>query len=206
MGGSEQGSGARKRGGRWTSLLFLLLPGGIVFGMLAPDLVHVAPAEESEWASPGQPVFRPPPLYKEPLLIPRNFSTGTAAALVDLEHLFSRTSFVPTPSAGQLSRMVAFPQNTGEMIALDEVSEQLKETSFKDVLAAAVVPRSPLPGPATYLALGNPIPRSDGLRYDDFPGPNGADEFTTVVPEPGSALLLALGLFGVAGGRRRHAV
>lgn len=202
MSRAAQGSGDRKRGRHWRSLLFLLLPGGIVLGMLAPQLVHVAPAEESESASVGSPVFRPPPLYKEPLLIPRDFSTGSTPALVDLHNLFSRTSAVPTPSEIQVSRMVAFPQNTGEMIALDEVSEQLKKTSFKDVLAAAVVPRSELPGPSGFLPLANPMPRGDGQRYDDFPGPgNGADEFTTVVPEPGTALLLGLGLLALAAAR-----
>jgi len=206
MSRAAQGSGDRKRGRRWTPLLFLLLPGGIVFGMLAPQLVQVAPAQESESPSAGSPVFRPPPLYKQPLLIPRDFSTGSTPGLVDLQHLFSRTSAVPRPSEAQVARMVAFPQNTGEMIALDEVSEQLKKTSFKDVLAAAVVPRSELPGTSSFLPLGNPIPRSDGLRYDDFPGPgNGADEFTNVIPEPQSALLLGLGLLGMAAARRPRA-
>ncbi len=191
----------RGRSQRWMLLLFLLLPGGVALGLLAPELVRMAPAEEVVLAQEGGPVFRAPPLYKQPLLVPRQFSSGFTPALLDLEELFSRTA--GGPSEAQLGRMVAFPQNTGELIALDEVSEQLKQASFKDVLAAAIVPRSELPGPSQFLPLVNPIPRGNDFIIDDFPGPGGADALTTPIPEPGSALLLALGLLGIAGVRRR---
>ena len=109
-----------------------------------------------------------------------------------------------TPTEGQLSRMVTFPQNSGELIALDEVDESLQEVMFKDVLAAAIAPRTTLPGVSPFLPLGNSMPRGDGYRYDDFPGDgNGAVAFTTPVPEPGSALLVALGLLGLAAVRSR---
>jgi hypothetical protein len=201
MSRGAQRKGERGRSQRWPALLFLLLPGGIALGVLAPQLVKVAPAEETPLASQGPPAFHAPPLYKQPLLIPRDFSTGFTPALVDLQNLFARTPFAPSHS--QVSHMLAFPQNSGELIALDEVSQQLRKTSFKDVLAAAVVPRSELPGLSPLLPLMNPIPRSDGLRYDDFPGPgNGSGEFTTPVPEPGTAVLLALGLLGMTAIRR----
>ncbi len=203
MSRAAQRSEGRGRSQRGMALLFLLLPGGVALGLLAPELVGLAPAEEVVLAQEGRPAFRPPPLYKQPLLVPRQFSSGLTPALLDLEELFSRSA--AAPSEAQLGRMVAFPQNTGELIALDEVSEQLKEASFKDVLAAAVVPRSELPGPSPFLPLVNPIPRSDEFRYDDFPGPGGADGLTTPIPEPGSALLLALGLFAMAAVRPRPA-
>jgi hypothetical protein len=192
----------RGRHRRWMLLLFLLLPGVLVLGLIAPDLVKVAPAEEQQLAGEGEPIFRPGPLRKTPLLVPRDFSTGFTPELFDLENLFSRTPYAP--SQGQLSRIVAFPQNSGELIALDEVDQQLKEIAFKDVLAAAITPRTELPGISPFLPLANPLPRGNGVRYDDFPGAgNGSIAFTTPVPEPDTALLLGLGLIGLGAARRR---
>ena len=180
-----------------------LLPAAILIGIIVPELVEVAPAEEQQ-SQPAETraTYTAPPLRKSPLLVPRDFTAGFRQELFDLTDLFSRAPYAPTDA--ELSRMVAFPQNSGELIALDEASEQLKDVSFKDVLAAAVVPTSELPGIPPFLPLINPIPRSDGLRYDDFTGPgNGAEELTTPIPEPGTGLLVAAGLLLLAGARSR---
>jgi hypothetical protein len=206
MGQAAQGGsrvGERNGSARWMALVFLLLPGFLFLGLIAPELVGVAPAQEQERAREGEPVYRPPPLRKTPLLVPRDFSAGFMPELFDLQSLFSRTPYTPTEA--QLSRMVAFPQNSGELIALDEVDEAMQDVMFKDVLAAAVAPAGVIPGIAPFLPLESTLPRSGGYqRYDDFPGDgNGAIAFTTPVPEPGSAPLVGLGLIALAAARRR---
>jgi hypothetical protein len=199
---AQDKNGERRRSRRWMALLFLLLPGFLFLGLVAPELVGVAPAEEQELAGQGETIFRPPPLRKPPLLVPRDFSAGFTPELFDLQNLFSRTPY--TPTQGELARMVAFPQNSGELIALDEVDEALEEVTFKDVLAAAISPTTALPGVAPFLPLENTLPRGDTIRYDDFPGDgNGALAFTAPVPEPGSALLVGTGLIALAAARSR---
>jgi hypothetical protein len=197
--GRESRERARQRARRWMALIFTLLPGVLAVGLLAPQMVRVAPAQERQAPSgDAQPLFRPPPLRKPPLL-PKELSSRSSV-LVDLNNLFSQ-SFAP--SDRQLSRVGAFPKNSGELIALDDVHEEMRDVLFKDALAAAIIPRTQLPGSEPFLPLINPLPASNGLRYDDFPAPgSGADAFTTPVPEPGTALMVGLGLLAIALTRR----
>ncbi len=202
----DQSARVTRDGGRnarrlW-ALGFLVLPAALLAGLIAPDLVKLAPADEHQLAGEGAPVFQVPPLRKSPLLVPRDFSAGFTPDLFDLQDLFSRSPYAP--SDVRLSRVVAFPRHSGELIAVDEVDEHTKEIVFKDVLAAAIAQTSELPGIEPFLPLANPLPRGNGVRYDDFPGPsNGAAELTTPVPEPGSLLLLAGALLALSGIRRR---
>jgi len=187
----------RSRRRPWMALLFLLLPAVVAAGLIAPELVAVAPAQEQDVSQVETPT-RPVGPTALPLLVERDFSVDGGTPLLDLQDLFRGASLHSGID------MVAFPQNRGELIPVDDVSSALPEPVFEDLLADPLIARSLVPRGESLFALINPIPRTNGLRFDDFPGGgNGAGEFTTPIPEPGTGLLLAGGLALLGVCRRR---
>ena len=168
------------------TLLFLLLPAMVLAGLLAPEWVRVAPAQEQAATpveTPTEPVLR-----EIPLLVERDLSIDGGSPLLDLQDVFHSAPMDPTPFG-----VVAFPQDRGELIPFDDAPQALPEPEFEDVLAQPLLARVGIPRAEGLLPLGDPIPRTDGFRYDDFPG-GGGPLPVTPIPEPGTALLLAAGL------------
>lgn len=202
-----QSSSAR----RWVDRALAFFPLLIAFGVLAPGVVQVMAQEagEQEQEAEETPVLNFPKgafLGRTPMLpVPREFSAGLVPELVDLEHLFARTGMTGDPLARRLfARMLSFPRGHGDVIVIDDVDRQLMPIVFKDpVMLGTLVAQSAWPPPSPLLSpLLGAGPLGDGLIYDDPIGPFVDNTATNVIPEPGTGVLLGLGLTLLAVVRR----
>lgn len=200
---------------RWVERVLAFFPLLIAVGVLAPGVVQVMAqeADGQEEVEEEEPVLNFPKgafLGRTPMLpVPREFSTGLVPELVDLEHLFARSEMSGDPLARRLfARMLSFPRGHGDVIVIDDVDRQLMPIVFKDpVMLGTLVAKSAWPPPSSALSpLGGAGPLGDGLIYDDPVGPfvDNTATNTNVIPEPGTGLLLGLGLTLLALGRRRR--
>jgi hypothetical protein len=180
--------------------LLLLLPLFVLAGALAPGIVSVAAEDEKTLDSPRkQRRYRPVRMSRQPLLVPRDYSTGFVPELLDLEQLFVGTQS-RTDVGERVARLPSFPTSRGDVIVLDDVDTYVGETIFKDVLAASpVADSSDLFDPSLFNRLPSPLGPSTGYEYDDFAGTgDGSPIAPVVIPEPRTAFTLALGLCGLA--------
>jgi len=185
--------------------LLLLLPLFALAGALAPGVVSVEAEEEVATESPRKKrKFRPVRMSRQPLLVPRDYSTGFVPELLDLEQLFMGTQF-RTDVSERVARLPSFPTSRGDVIVLDDVDTYVGETIFKDVLSAAsVADTSDLFDPRLFDRLPNPLGPNTGYEYDDFAGTGDGNPIGSIpIPEPRTAIMLALGLVGLAV-RSRH--
>jgi hypothetical protein len=182
--------------------LLLLLPLFALAGTLVPGVVSVAAEGEDDSVveSPRKKRrYRPVRMSRQPLLVPRDYSTGFVPELLDLEQLFMGTQS-RTDVGERVARLPSFPTSRGDVIVLDDVDTYVGETIFKDVLAAtAVADTSDLFDPTLFNRLPSPVGPNTGYEYDDFAGTGDGIPFGTVpIPEPRTAVTLALGLCGLA--------
>lgn len=189
---------------RLASTLLSLFPAMVAVGLLAPGFVRVL-QEQGEAEAPAEPIpILDQPLEVRPnLLVPRDFSTGFIPELLDLDQLFLKTRYRLDPTSRRLAGLLSFPRNRGDTIVLDDVDTHVHGMLFKDALAStSVVEPSGGGAPLLHPLLGT-LPLGNGLRFDDFTGGDrGGLRNLPVVPEPGTAPLLALGLVYLALRRR----
>ena len=186
--------------------LFSLFPLLIGVGVMAPGLIKVMAAEEKQADPPSTRITRRLSRYAhQPLLLPRDFSTGFIPELLDLEHLFSRVDYMADPMARKRARLPSFPRNFGDAIVMDDVDQRIREIVFKDPVIDGTQTASAFPPPsAELLPLPGPEAIGPDPRFDDiFPprqnvGPN------AVVPEASTGSLLGLGLALLGMTRRRR--
>jgi len=201
----------RRRSARRQSLLltlvFSLLPMFVVAGVLAPGFVKVQASDDDSIGTVPVRVSRSLSRFaRQPILIPRDFSSGFAPDVLDLDDLFSGVDYLGKGPSQGASSLPTFPHSTGDMIVLDDTDQRMREIVFKDPVLMAHNSNLTLPPPAKDITpldatgLGN-----SGPRFDDFLGPNFDPEDPVVVPEAETGILLGLGLvlLTIAGRERR---
>jgi hypothetical protein len=184
--------------------LFPLLVAG---GFLAPAVIQVLALAQELTESERVPVVdRTSPYARRPLLVPRDFSAGFIPELLDLDQLFLGGEYRVEVSADRLARVASFPRSHGDAIVLDDVGQFVQEITFKDILMDEPPPMLLAGDPdADLLPLCGTLHAGNCVRDDDFPAGGGGGHIEEVVPipEPGTGVLVALGLTAL--GRRRRA-
>jgi len=177
-------------------------------GIMAPGMVKVMAVEdESMGTSPLHLTRRLSRYAHQPLLLPRDFSSGFIPELLDLEHLFSRVDYMADPNAKEHARLPSFPRHFGDVIVLDDVDQRIREIVFNDPVLLSQTTAMVFPPPASdLLPLGGPNPIGPGPRFDDYLGPQIDVGEDFVVPEPSTGLLFGLGitLLGITGRKRNR--
>jgi hypothetical protein len=181
--------------------LFPLLVAG---GFMAPGVIQVlALAQELTESERAHLVDRTGPYGHRPLLVPRDFSAGFTPELLDLDQLFLGSEYRVQVSADSLARVTSFPRSHGDSIVIDDGGEYVEDITFKDILMEE--PPMLLAGDAAsdLMPLCGTLHASNCVRDDDLVNGGGEIEEGTPIPEPGTGVLVALGL--IALGYRRRA-
>jgi hypothetical protein len=181
--------------------LFPLLVAG---GFMAPGVVQVLALAQELTESERAPVADRTSLYaRRPLMVPRDFSAGFIPELLDLDQLFLGSSYRVQVSADRLARVTSFPRSHGDAIVLDDLGEFVEEITFKDILMEEAAPTLLAGDPdADLLPLCGTLHAGNCVRDDDLVGANIEVEEGQPIPEPGTAVLVALGLTILACRRR----
>lgn len=185
--------------------IFWLLPLFALAGVIAPDLVTVVYEEDEKpvEARQGSVVFRPVRLGRSPLVVPRDYDSRSAPIFLDLERLFASTQ-LRGEFGRRLSYLPSFPAARGDALVIDDLDAFVAAHVFDDLLEPVVVAENrELWDPAIFDVIGTLFPIGNGYRFDDFPDPGVDLSHTVPVPEPSTALLVALGLVAFGGSRRR---
>jgi hypothetical protein len=200
---------ARRWQGRIAVVVFSLFPMAVLAGLLSPGVISLQVATQVAAQSPdaGAPLdFQGVDISHPPLLVPRDFSAGFIPELLDLDQLFRDTAFKVDPSGERLARLLAFPRSHGDAIVIDDSDGTPLDMLFDDALVADTIPAvtDALPDAFGLGPIGGSVPLGNRVRFDDFPngGPGGSSGGGAPVPEPHTAMLIALGL-GALGIRRR---
>lgn len=181
-----------------------LFPLLVAAGFMAPGVIQVLALAQEPTESERAPVVDRTGLYgHRPLLVPRDFSAGFIPELLDLDQLFLGSEYRIPISAEQLARVTSFPRSHGDAIVLDDLGDFAEDITFKDVLMEEP-PSMLLAGDpnAELLPLCGTLHAGNCVRDDDLAGPGVDVEVGQVIPEPSTAVLLALGLAAL--GCRRH--
>jgi hypothetical protein len=173
--------------------LFPLLVAG---GFLAPGVIQVlALAQELTESERAPFVDRTSHYARRPLLVPRDFSAGFTPELLDLDQLFLGSEYRVELSADRLARVASFPRSHADAIVLDDVGEFVQDITFKDVLMDEPGPMLLAAGPdGDLLPLCGTLHAGNCVRDDDLTSVSGEIEQGDPIPEPGTGLLVALGL------------
>ena len=180
--------------------LFPLLVAG---GFLAPGVIQVlALAQELTESERDRLVDRTGPYARRPLLVPRDFSAGFTPELLDLDQLFLGSEYRVQVSADSLARVTSFPRSHGDSIVLDDDGDYVEDITFKDILMEE--PPMLLAGDfdGDLMPLCGTLHAGNCVRDDDLISGDGGIEEGQPIPEPGTGVLVALGLTAL-GCRRR---
>ena len=165
-----------------------------------PGMVDIDVEETSTTSTERH--FTPLRVKRRPLLIPKDFTNGFVAELAGFDKLFASVS------SGDLLRQqvanVNFGASDGDLIILDDIEEFVRDVLFKDAIDAPQLDENPgLFDDSLFALIPSPMGIDTPYQFDDF---GGSATQLQVVPEPGTALLLGLGLTGLAwSGHRRRA-
>jgi hypothetical protein len=196
MAGAEE---REKRRARWRERVAVsamaLFPLLVSAGFLTPGLVQVlALAQEGDGRARLPIVDRVGPFGHRPL-VPRDFSAGFVPELLDLDQLFLGSQYRVDGSRESLARLASFFRSSSDSIVLDDVGQR-RDVDFDDVLMeeteVAVAAWD-----ADLLPLCGTLHNGNCIRDDDFTGTR-VPTSQQPIPEPGSALLLLLGLAGLS--------
>jgi hypothetical protein len=193
----------RERGKRHgiVAALLGLLPLLSILGVLAPSFIQAQNEEKEDLAVFRGPVtFRPIRLSRRPLLVPRDYSPGFVPELLDLEQLFTGRKY-RKDTGFRISRLPTFNPHRGDVIVFDDVDTVIADEVFEDVLRPSMIASADL----DFDELPPLMPLGNGIYYDDLMGGSNppVEFFGPPVPEPGTGVLLGLGLV-VLGIRRRR--
>ena len=128
---------------------------------------------------------------------------GFTPELLDLDQLFLGSEYQVQVDTDRLARVTGFPRSHGDSIVLDDVGEFVEDITFKDILMDE--PAKPMLAgdpDADLLPLCGTLHAGNCVRDDDLVSGGGEVEEGTPIPEPGTGVLLALGLAAL-GCRRR---
>lgn len=181
--------------------LFPLLVAG---GFLAPGVIQVLATAQEITESDRPPIADYTNAYaRQPLMVPRDFSAGFIPELLDLDQLFLGSEYRIQLSADQLARVTSFPRSHGDAILLDDVGDFIQDIVFEDILMEEPAPTllAGVPG-NELLPLCGTLHAGNCVRDDDLTHVNMPVEEGQPIPEPGTAVLVALGLTAL-GCRRR---
>ena len=196
---------ARRWRERLSAAVAALFPLLVVSGFFAPGAVQYLaiaqpadPPAASELSGVGGPTA---PTAKPPLVVPRDFSGGLVPELLDLDQLFLDDA--SEPLRDDLPRVNAFERNSGDVIAIDAVGQPDVDIDFPDALIGdepddALVAAGDELG---VLPLCGTLYAANCMRDDDFSSAT-LPPSLTAIPEPGTGLLVGLGLVGLAWRRR----
>jgi hypothetical protein len=184
--------------------LFPLLVAG---GFLAPGAIQLlALAQELTESERAPIVDHTSPYARRPLLVPRDFSAGFIPELLDLDQLFLGGEYRIQVSTDRLARVASFPRSHGDAIVLDDVGQFVQDITFKDILMDEPSPTLLAGDPdGDLLPLCGTLHAGNCVREDDLTGGGGGGDIDEgqPIPEPGTGVLVALGLTAL--GRRRRA-
>lgn len=186
--------------------IFWLLPLFAFAGVLAPEMVTVVYEEQEEEIGrhDGSVVFRPTRPPRPPLVVPRNYSAGFTPLLLDIESLFAGSQY-HGEWALRLSDLPSFPSARGDSLVIDDLDAYIAQLVFDDLLEPMIVAGArELWDPSIFDVIPSLLTVGNGFFFDDFPD-RGIDVSDSVpVPEPGTGLLVSLGVTLLAWARRRR--
>ena len=167
-----------------------------------PGMVEVI-EEQTTAASAPQPNFEPLPVPRRPLLLSSEFSMGLMPDLVNSTYLIGGTNPHQLLAEG-LASITSLAGSRGDLVILEDIQEFVRNVLFKDMLDDEEIVAEPDAGfdESLFALIPSPVGFTTGYQFDDF---GGSAAPPIPVPEPSTALLMVMGLCGLAwSGRDRR--
>lgn len=196
-------------GGRWYNgermalLSLLLFPIFVAGGFATPGWVRlIAEAEVAEMDPRDIVRDRVGPYGHRPLFVNGDLFSSSTTDLIELDRLFTSYDYQSGALVEQMARVSVFESTHGGWISADPAGQTPMSVIFRDFLAAqdkasTVWAKVSVQEP---LALCATLHAANCVTDDDMTSPTFV--VRQVVPEPSTALLLALGLCGMSVARR----
>lgn len=200
-----RGEKPEKRRGRWreriAASVMAMFPLLVLGGFLTPGVVQLlALAQEGDGTARTTIVDRAGPFGHRPL-VPRDFSAGFVPELLDLDQLFIGNQYRVDRSPQSLARVASFFRSSSDAIVIDDLGQR-RDVDFIDVLMQEEQTAS-TSWETHLLPLCGTLHSGNCIRDDDFTGAPAPNVEQQPVPEPRTAMLLLLGLLGLALQKRR---